>query len=167
MKTYAFFLTSAIALAQQVPGPPVHDPASPTPKKVEHVYLGKEAASWKLKAGPVGRWWSNPEIAQKLNLTADQLKKMDDIFQQNRLQLIDLNAALEKAEAILEPLVAADPPDDAQVLAQIDRVALARADLEKANSRMLWAIRRTLTPDQWKALQKDTLKPVPKKYESH
>ena len=90
---------------------------------------------------------------QKLDLTADQRKNIDDIFQQHRLKLIDLEAALQKEDLILEPLVAAVPPDDAKVLAQIDRVAQARAELEKANSRMLWQVRRVLTPDQWKQLQ--------------
>lgn len=106
-----------------------------------------------------GRWWSNPDAAQRLNLTADQLKKMDDVFQQYRIQLIDLKAGLEKAEAMLEPLVAADQPDDAKVVAQIDHVAQARADLEKVNSRMLWSIRRVLTPEQWKNLQTQSPKP--------
>ena len=90
---------------------------------------------------------------QKLDLTAEQRKNIDDIFQQHRLKLIDLEAALQKEDLILEPLVAAVPPDDAKVLAQIDRVAQARAELEKANSRMLWQVRRVLTPDQWKQLQ--------------
>ncbi len=99
------------------------------------------------------RWWSNPQLVESLGLTPDQVKKMDDIFQQHRIQLIDLNASLEKEEAILEPLVSAEQPDDAKVLAQIDKVAQARAELEKANSRMLWSVRRVLTQDQWKKLQ--------------
>ena len=106
-----------------------------------------------LHAGPRGRWWNNPEMAQKLGLTADQQKRMDDIFQQNRLRLIDLNAGVQKAEVTMEPLVSADQPDEAKIEAQIDRVAQARAELEKANARFLLAIRQVLTPEQWKKLQ--------------
>jgi periplasmic protein CpxP/Spy len=69
------------------------------------------------------------------------------------LKLIDLSAALQKQEAIMEPLVEADRPDESQVLAQIDRVAQARAELEKANARMLLGFRGVLTQDQWKKLQ--------------
>jgi len=105
------------------------------------------------------RWWSNPLTAQKLELTPEQLKKMDDIFQQNRIKLIDLKAGLDREEAILDPLVNAEQPDDNKVVAQIDRVAQARADLEKVNNRMLWAIRRVLTPEQWKRL--NTTEPRP------
>jgi Spy/CpxP family protein refolding chaperone len=99
------------------------------------------------------RWWENQAMAQKLGLTADQQKKMDDIFQQSRLKLIDLHATLEKEEAIMEPLMAADQPDETKLLAQIDKVAQARAELEKANGRMLVGMRRILTPEQWKKLQ--------------
>src|SRR5208337_1966603 len=43
--------------------------------------------------------------------------------------------------------------DEAQVIAQIDKVAQARANLEKSNAQMLLAIRRVLTVDQWKILR--------------
>jgi Spy/CpxP family protein refolding chaperone len=108
-----------------------------------------------LHAGPPGRWWKNPEIAQKLGLTADQQKKMDEVFQESRLKLIDLNASLQKEEAILEPLIGADQPDESKILPQIDRVAQARAELEKANARMLLGVRRILTQEQWKKLQSE------------
>jgi Spy/CpxP family protein refolding chaperone len=106
-----------------------------------------------LHAGPRGRWWNNSEIAQKLGLTSDQVKRMDDIFQQNRLKLIDLNANVQREEVIMEPLVASDQPDEGRILAQIDKVAQARAELEKANARFLLGIRRVLNADQWKKLQ--------------
>lgn len=106
-----------------------------------------------MRMGPRGKWWSDPATAQRLGLTADQQKKMDELFQESRLKLIDLSAALRKQEAILEPLLAADRPDEAKILSQIDRIAQARAELEKANARMLLGIRNMLTPDQWKRLQ--------------
>jgi len=53
----------------------------------------------------------------------------------------------------MEPLMAADQPDETKLLAQIDKVAQARAELEKANGRMLVGMRRILTPEQWKKLQ--------------
>ena len=101
----------------------------------------------------MGRWWRNPQMVEKLGVTADQQKKMDDIFQQHRLKLIDDTAAVEREQVTLEPMMAADQPDEARIVAQIDKVAQARAELEKANARMLLGIRRVLTPDQWKKLQ--------------
>lgn len=94
-------------------------------------------------------------MVQKLALNADQQKKIEDIFQQHRLKLVDLDANLRREEITLEPLMAADSPDETKTLAQIDKVAQARAELEKANARFLFGIRRVLTPDQWKKLQED------------
>ena len=118
------------------------------------------ALSFALQGGPKGRWWKSPQMSERLGLTADQQKKMDDIFQQNRIKLIDLNAGLEKEEAILEPLMSAEQPDDAKTMAQIERVAQARAELEKVNGKMLWSIRRVLTPEQWKQVQTGFKKPI-------
>jgi Spy/CpxP family protein refolding chaperone len=117
--------------------------------------MGHAPGHGMMMPGPNGKWWDNPELAKHLNLTTDQQKKMDEVFQQHRLRLIDLHAALEKEEAILEPLHEAANPDDAKVLPQIDRVAEARAELEKANARMLLGLRHVLTPEQWKALESE------------
>ena len=100
-----------------------------------------------------GKWWTNPMVIRRLTLSAEQQRKLEDIFQQSRLKLIDLTAALQKEEAILDPLLADEHPQEAKVFAQIDRVADARAALEKTNSRMLFAFRSTLSSEQWIALQ--------------
>ena len=101
----------------------------------------------------MGRWWNNPAVVDKLKLTDDQRKAMDQILQEHRVKLIDLNANVEKAELTLSPLIQADQPNEAQILAAIDKVAQARAELEKANARFLLALRAKLTPDQWKQVQ--------------
>lgn len=103
--------------------------------------------------GGHGRWWDKPEFAQKIGLTDDQKKKMDDIFEQHRLRLVDLHAALEKDEIVLHPLLQADQLDEQKILNQIDIIAQDRANLEKAHARMLFDIRKELTPDQWKKVQ--------------
>jgi protein CpxP len=122
------------------PAPP---PMQPNRPPIENSFRGK----------PRGRWWTDPVLAKQLGLTEDQRKRMDTLFQESRLKLIDLRATLQKQEVILRPLLEADQPDEGQVLAQIDKVAQARAELEKANARMLLGLRRVLTLEQWKQLQ--------------
>jgi len=100
-------------------------------------------------------WWDNQKMIEKLKLTDEQRKAMDATLLQHRETLIDLRAGLEKAELNLEPLMSQEQPNESQILAQIDTVAQARAELEKANARFLLAIRSKLTPDQWKQLQAD------------
>jgi Spy/CpxP family protein refolding chaperone len=103
--------------------------------------------------GAHGQFWNNPRIVDKLKLTDDQRKAMDSILQEHRVKLIDLRGNVEKAELEMQPLMRADQPNEGAVLAQIDKIAQARAELEKANARFLLAIRGKLTPDQWKQVQ--------------
>lgn len=123
------------------PGPGGPGFGGPTP--MEHMFHD----------GRFGRWWRDPQLAQQLGLTDQQKQQMDQIFLQHRLKLIDLNANLEKQEVLLHPMIEADQPDETKILAQIDAVAQARADLEKADARMLFDLRKTLTPEQWQKLK--------------
>ena len=149
--SFLTLLLGATCLGQQPSpggpdGPPQQGPG-------RHRMDGPGGPGRGLRLGPPGRWWDDPEFVKNLGLSEDQQKKMDDIFNSARLKLIDLSASVQKEEAIMEPLVAADPPDENKLLAQIDRVAQARAELEKANARMLLGIRRELTHEQWLKLK--------------
>ncbi len=105
--------------------------------------------------GEHGRWWNNPNVVERLKLTDAQRKSMDDTLQQHKETLIDLRGSLQKAELELEPMMKQEQPNESEILAQIDKVAQARAELEKANARFLLAIRSKLTPDQWKQMEAD------------
>ena len=98
IRAFSFFRSlwrlPAFFAAQDGPPPPMR-PNRPPMERAFH-------------AGPPGRWWTDPALVQKLGLTADQQKRIDALFQQNRLKLIDLSAGVQKEEAILEPLLEAD-----------------------------------------------------------
>jgi Spy/CpxP family protein refolding chaperone len=161
---FASLLLGTSAFAQQPDTAPAPTPPSSSDRSARRdsgpprnmVYqrvITTDGMHSQLRMGPPGIWWKNPDIIQKLTITTDQQKRMDDIFQQSRLQLIDLKANVEKQEVLLEPMLSANPPDTNKVLAQIDKAAQARAELEKANAKMLLGIRTVLTPDQWTKLQ--------------
>src|SRR5271165_2848483 len=111
---FTLLVACAAAFAQRGPGPG-RGPAEGPPA----------SGLW---SAPPGKWWDNPEARAHLGITAEQQKKMDDVFQQSRLKLIDLHAALEKEEATLDPLINGATLDDARILPQIDRVVQARAE---------------------------------------
>lgn len=117
--------------------------------------------------GSHGQFWNNPQIVEKLQLTDEQRKGMDAILLSNRGQLNELRTSVQKAEHEMEPLMSADQPDETAVLAQIDKIAAARAELEKANARFLLAIRAKLTPDQWKQVQAFRDHPMPRSQWGH
>jgi Spy/CpxP family protein refolding chaperone len=98
---------------------------------------------------PPGRWWNDANTAQTIGLSAAQIKKMDETFNGARDHLIDLDAAVRKAEGGLQPLLESDPIDRPKIMAQVERLTQAKAELEKANAQMLLDIRLQLTHDEW------------------
>ncbi len=146
------FFGTAAAAGQQTPPTAPHsgpgDGMGPPPMEG-----GRPPMERAFHLGPRGRWWNNPELVQKLNLTPDQQKQMETVFEQSRQGLMDLSGTVRQEEMAMRPLLSADAPDESKILAQIDRVAQARAELEKSNARMLLRLRRVLTPEQWKTLQ--------------
>jgi Spy/CpxP family protein refolding chaperone len=124
--------------------------------QVEQLQARLKASIAPVQATFYGRlpdnWWRNAGVVNTLRLTPAQVRQMEEVFQQHRLKLIDLNATLEKEEVTLEPLVSADKLDEGKLTAQIDRVAQARAELEKSRGRMLVGIRRVLETEQWRKL---------------
>ena len=132
----ALILIVPCAVPMQRPVPPQAPPSPPDPPR------------------DLGKWWKNSEIVGELGLNEEQAEKIEYTFYNHRLQLIDLRAAMQKEEMKLEPLMQAEQPDEERVSAQIDRVLAARGKLEKANAMMMLAIRRILSVDQWKILEK-------------
>ena len=139
------------AAAGQAPPPP-HAPMPPM-VGMSREYHGGGDMHPGARIVPPGTWWRNPDMIQALTLTADQQKKMDDILLQSRIELVRLKASLDEQQLLLEPMLNANPPDSAKSLAQIGRIADLRANLEKANAKMLLSIRAVLTADQWTKLQ--------------
>ena len=140
----AFFATP-LAFAQPAGST---DPRGPVDHKQMH---GMEGGGMGIV--PPGTWWRNPATINGLTLTADQQKKLDDLFLQSRIGLIHLHASLEEEQLKLEPLLNSNPPDQAKTLAEISKIADLRADLEKANAKMLLSLRGVLTADQWTRMQ--------------
>jgi Spy/CpxP family protein refolding chaperone len=103
--------------------------------------------------GPMGAWWKNSEIVKQVGLSDAQVQQIEQIFLDHRPELMSLHMTLRQKEAVLQPLVSAEALKDAEVLPRIDEVATARADLERANGRMLLAMRHVLTAEQWSKLE--------------
>jgi Spy/CpxP family protein refolding chaperone len=79
---------------------------------------------------------------------------MDIIFEQNRGALQARFESVRQAEMQMEELARSDAPDEAALFAQIDRVAQARAELEKTNTHLLLLLRKEMDAEQIKRLEK-------------
>lgn len=101
-----------------------------------------------------GRWWDDKKTIKTLNLRSDQQQRMDGIFEANRGNLISLDENLQREQERFVSMPREDLQDETKVFAAIDRVAQARADLEKAKFHVLLQIRREMDPQQIAALDR-------------
>jgi Spy/CpxP family protein refolding chaperone len=106
-----------------------------------------------LQLGPPGRWWDDPDFAKDLNLTSEQKSKMDDIFNAHKAEIFGSYTSLLTEESALEKVTQEAHPDETALFSEIDRIARARASLEKANAHMLLAIRREMNDKQLEQLE--------------
>jgi len=98
-------------------------------------------------------WWTNTTLLTRLGISDDQKAKIDRTFESHKQNLTATKDQLEKEEAQLDKLLAADALDHAGVVTQINRVVQARSDMERANSLMTLEMREVLTKAQWTQLQ--------------
>jgi Spy/CpxP family protein refolding chaperone len=93
------------------------------------------------------KWWNSEQYKRELGLTADQSRRLEEIFQGALANLRTHKKTLDDAEASFNTLV--ERGDDKAVMEQVGRVEMARAELNKTRTIMLLKMRRTLTTDQW------------------
>ena len=93
------------------------------------------------------KWWQSDKYKKELGLTADQTRRVEEIFQKALPTLKVQKSALDEAEAKFERLV--ERGDDKEVMEQVNLVEAARADLNKTRAMMLLGMRKVLTREQW------------------
>jgi Spy/CpxP family protein refolding chaperone len=105
--------------------------------------------------GLPGRWWNDKHVIKQLSLRPNQQKQMDAIFESHKAALSNSLQNLQRERAQLGSLSQKDLQDETKVLAAIDRVVAARADLAKQATQVLTDLRKQLDPQQTSALDKE------------
>ncbi len=101
----------------------------------------------------MGEWWKDSQIAKKLQLSDDQISRLNQTFYNHRLKLIDYNAEMEKSDLKLQNLLDADVPNKDEVSGQVDQVLAAHGKLEREYTMMNLDLREVLSLNQWKQLK--------------
>ena len=93
------------------------------------------------------KWWQSDQYKGELGLTAEQSKRLEEIFQAAVPTLKAQKRTLDKAEAEFEALI--EKGSDAAVMEQVNHLETARAELNKTRTMMLLRMKKVLTADQW------------------
>ncbi len=104
-------------------------------------------------AGPTQYPWWNSRIANSLELSDAQTKKLNEIQQAYVGTLKDLNAAVTKAETNLNEIYNQVEIDDLKAGVAVDQYVNARDNLTRVLSQMSLKMRGVLTIEQWQQLE--------------
>jgi Spy/CpxP family protein refolding chaperone len=103
-------------------------------------------------------WWPNPAQLERLGLTAEQRERIDRTLQSHSQTMGANSERLQKEEAEFNRLLEADPINRNAVLAQLDRVIQARAEMERTHAAMQLEMREYLTQAQWLQLPRPVMR---------
>ena len=98
-------------------------------------------------------WWKDAQFQRDLALSADQVAKIDSIFDGAIGQLRLKKQELDQQEDELSRMIAANA-DEAVVTRQVEKVETIRAFMNKTRTLMLLHERQVLSPDQRVKLNK-------------
>ena len=97
-------------------------------------------------------WWEMP-FTRDVNLSDGQRQQIREILRENRSKMIDLRAALEKAEGEVEDLFEDSNIDQRRANEVVERMVAARDNMTRHFTLMSLQMRKLLTNEQWKDLQ--------------
>ncbi len=116
---------------------------------------------------PGGKWWRNPNMSKKLNLTEKEKAGLDKQFLESRRKLIELKSKVEREQFELENLLENEAIDDDAVKGQFKKLEKARSKLADERFNFLFKTRKILGNERFqdvKRMYKDTRKQKKHRY---
>jgi Spy/CpxP family protein refolding chaperone len=111
--------------------------------------LGFVLIAWPVDGRAQGfKWWQSERFQKELALTADQITRLEAIYQTTEPTLRAQKTALEKSEQKLSKVISDSTSDEAKVLQAAERVESTRTELSKTRTLMLFRMRRILSDEQ-------------------
>jgi Spy/CpxP family protein refolding chaperone len=93
-------------------------------------------------------WWQDEAVKKELNLTAEQVKKVDHIYSSAKDELKTYREAHERELKELDKLIAERKVEPWVVRNQIDKREQQRSNYNKLLTMTLYRMHRELTPEQ-------------------
>jgi len=103
-------------------------------------------------AGPMGKWWKNTEIVNKLQLTSQQVNNIEQVFSLHKGKLSEKKKSLIIKEKELNQKLKDSEANSNEINELAEDVDLLKIELRKIHRNMRLEIREVLTPDQRKIL---------------
>jgi hypothetical protein len=102
---------------------------------------------------PPGKWWNNPQIAQRLALEPEQQSRLDAIFRESANDLIDRRAEIEKLTLAVRGELDQQQLNRQNLQRLAAQLTQARGRLFERELMMLVDMRGVLNDEQWSRLR--------------
>ena len=100
-------------------------------------------------AGAQGfKWWQSDKFKSDLMLSADQVTRLEEVYQSLLPKLTAGKEDLDQLESSLSKLIAEGVAPEGDVMKMVDQVERSRAELAKSRTLMIYRMHRILTVDQ-------------------
>jgi Spy/CpxP family protein refolding chaperone len=94
------------------------------------------------------KWWQAERFQKELKLAPEQITRIEGIFQASEPLLRAQKQAVDRREEKLSKVISDPKSDEAAVIQATDRLELARNEVTRTRTLMLFRIRRVLNDDQ-------------------
>lgn len=94
------------------------------------------------------KWWQTERFQKELSLTADQVTRIEGIYQAADPLLRAQRKAVDKYDEKLSKIIADPKSDEPAVLQAVDRLESSRSEVSRTRTLLLFRIRRVLTDEQ-------------------
>ncbi|MCP4371802.1 MAG: hypothetical protein GY797_27350, partial [Deltaproteobacteria bacterium] len=102
---------------------------------------------------PPGKWWHNPQLSKKLNLSDEEIRMLDKQFVESRRKLIKLKSLVEGEQFEIENLLDAENINQKEAIKQFDKLQQAKKNLSTERFRLLLEVRNILGLERFRQLK--------------
>ena len=102
---------------------------------------------------PAGKWWYNPKIQKNLNLSQEEVDRLDQLFADSRSRLIKFKSDVESEQFELDQLLSKKKVNDADVKKQFQKLEQARKNLANERLEFVIGVRNILGANRFQELK--------------
>lgn len=95
-----------------------------------------------------GKWWQSDRFKADLALTADQVTRLEAVYQDLLPRMTAAKEELDGLEKRLSDVIRDGTLSESEVMKQVDVVEAARSGLSKTRTLMIYRLHQLLTPEQ-------------------
>lgn len=102
--------------------------------------------------GAKGKWWTRPEVAQKLSLSDEEKARLDELYVESERKRIDLKSAVAKQRFDLTQVMENPESGEKEIMEQYDTLQKAQDELAAERFRFLLGVRSTIGAERFRRL---------------